>query len=110
MCPGRRKSAGVVAGSMATWIVFHRSHRERRAVGLGVLVRHLGQAQLTTPLRRQREADESPAVLRHEVDGVGRHAFRRTHQVSLVLPVLVVRHDHEATLFYVCNCLFYRPE
>ena len=59
-----------------------------------VLGGHQVEAELLAALVGQREADQAAAVLRHEVDGLGRRELRRHRQVALVLPVLVVADDH----------------
>ena len=107
-CPGRARSRGVVAGSIATWIVRGaiRGRNAGRRAGLGVdrhadrrlarrrvvgdLERNL---ELVEPLRRHRQADEAAAVLRHEVDGLRRHLRRRHRQIAFVLAILVVDDD-----------------
>src|SRR3712207_6975871 len=44
----------------------------RRAVVVDVLLAHRGEAQLVTPLRGEREADEAARPADHEVDHLGR--------------------------------------
>ena len=68
---------------------------ERCAEGRLVLVGHLAQPELLTPLRREAEADQAAGVRRHEVDRLGRDELRRDREVALVLAVLVVDHDDE---------------
>jgi hypothetical protein len=68
--------------------------REVGAVLAIGLTHHERQAQLAAAIRREREADEPAAETRHEVDVGGRYLFGGHHQVSFVLPVLVV-HDHD---------------
>ena len=41
----------------------------------------------------ERQADQAAAVLRHEVDGLGRDLLGRHAQVAFVLPVLVIHED-----------------
>ena len=71
--------------------------RERGAELRLVLVGHLAQPELVAALGGQAEADEPATVDRHEVDGVGRHELRRDGEVALVLAVVVVDDDDEAT-------------
>ena len=116
MWPGRRRSDGVVAGSIATRMVMARSLAEipvltpkRRSASIvtvnavqhrfGVALHHLRQVEPVTIFRRQGEADPAAAVPRHEVDDFGRDQFRRADEIALILAVLVVDdHHHPAGL------------
>ena len=59
----------------------------------------------------QGQADETPAVAGHEIDGLGGDLLRGHGQVAFVLPVLVVHQDDHLPLadvvdgcFYGCYC------
>ena len=54
---------------------------------------HHRQLEPLDLLLGEREADEAPAVGRHEVDGVGRDELGGHRQVALVLAILVVDED-----------------
>ena len=54
-----------------------------------------GSSELVAPLLGQGQADQAPALARHEVDRLRRHLLGREHEVALVLPVLVVHDDDE---------------
>ena len=75
-----------------------------------VLIRHLAQAELLAPLRRQAEADEPARVRGHEVDRLGRDELRRDREVALVLAVLVVDDDDEAARADLLDRLLDRRE
>ena len=54
---------------------------------------HLRQVELVEPLLGHRHADQAAAVLRHEVDRLGRDLLGRDRQVAFVLAILVVDDD-----------------
>src|SRR6478735_2959839 len=84
--------------------------RERRPeLGL-VLVGHLPQTELLAALRREAQADQAPAVHRHEVDRVRRHELRRDREVALVLAVDVVGDDDEPSFPDLLDRLLDRGE
>ena len=56
-------------------------------------VDHLRQVELGEPLLGHRHADQAAAVLRHEVDRLGRDLLGRDRQVPFVLAILVVDDD-----------------
>ena len=71
--------------------------REVRAERRAVVTDHQGQIELAAALLREREADETPAVARHEVDRLGRRELGADQQIAFVLAVLLVdEHDHAA--------------
>ena len=70
---------------------------EGRAERRRVVRDHHGDLQLVQALPHHRHADQAPAVLGHEVDGLRRHLVRGHQEVALVLPVLVVHHHEDAT-------------
>ena len=71
--------------------------RERGVVQRGVVRHHRGDVQLIEPLAGHGQADQSPPVGRHEVDGLGGDQLRRHRQVAFVFPVLIVNHDDHAS-------------
>ena len=87
-----RRDAGARAGLRLD------RHAERGVEARRVLRHHERHVELGQPLGRHGQADESPAVARHEVDRLGRDLFRRDRQVALVLAVLVIHDDDHATL------------
>ena len=108
MWPGRARSDGCVAGSIAVSTVAARSAAEMPVVvrpfaSIGtqnavsnrerVLRDHQRDLELVEPLRRHRQTDQSASVPRHEVDCLRRDFLRRDRQIALVLPILVVDHD-----------------
>ena len=68
-------------------------HTERCLEARGVLRDHQRDFELVEPLRRHRQADQSAAVARHEVDRVRRHFLGRDRQIAFVLPIRVVDDD-----------------
>ena len=82
------------------------AYGECRSVGLCILVGHLLQTQRTASFGREGETNEPPAVLGHEIDGVGGHALGCTDQVALVFSILVVRHDDQTALTNIFYSFF----
>ena len=112
MCPGRARSLGRVAGSIATLnglrAVVSRDAGGDAVLGVdglgergaevgGVLGRHLAEAKVVEALLGHGQADQAAAVLGHEVDGFRRDLLGGHGQVALVFAVFVVDdHDHAA--------------
>jgi hypothetical protein len=69
--------------------------RERRAEVGRVLLDHRRQFEGVAALLGQREADETAALARHEVDRLRGDLLRGQDEVALVLAVLVVDDDDE---------------
>ena len=86
------------AGAHPETAVSVHGDRERRTLGVGVLVGHGREVQLVRPLLGERDADEPPTVPGHEVDPLGGDRLGGAHQVTFVLPVLVVRDDDHPAL------------
>ena len=112
---------------MATWMVVARSVAEMpvvtpnrrsasmltvKAVASSSVFRSVicGEPELVAALAGERQADESAAVQRHEVDHLGRDQLGRAHEVALVLAVLVVRDDHDLAVAQVLDRLLDRAE
>ena len=55
---------------------------------------HGGKLELARPLFRHAQADEPPAIPRHEIDGVGGYMVGRDGQISFIFAVLVIDEDH----------------
>src|SRR5262245_57810810 len=79
-----------------------------RVRGLG---HHERYVELVQTLSGHRQADQAPAVRRHEIDGVWRDLFRGDHQVTFVLPILVIDNNDEPAIldinegfFNICEC------
>ena len=88
---GRRPVCGADAGGHAPGRLDRDG--ERRLKGRFVVADHQGQVELARLVRRQRQADEPPAVGGHEVDGFRRRFFSGQDEIALVLAVLVVGED-----------------
>ena len=67
-------------------------------VGGGIVVGHGAEAQVVAALAGERDADQAPAVLGHEVDLLGVDFLRRDGEVTFVFAVLVVHDDNHAAL------------
>ena len=108
MWPGRARSDGLVFGLIAARTVAARSAAEmpvlvprlasiatQNAVSKRVefLLDHQRNLELVEPLAGHRHADQAAAVLRHEVDRLGRHLLGGHRQVAFVLAILVVDDD-----------------
>ena len=111
MWPGRARSDGRVAGSMAVEhgrrAIGGRNAGRRPALRLDrhaeggleprrVLRHHQRNLELVEPLRRHRQTDQTAAVPRHEVDRLRRDLLGRDRQIAFVLPILVVDDDDHA--------------
>ena len=109
--PGRARSPGRQSGSIACRMVRVRSAAEmpvvtpsrasidsQKAVPKFEVLRgtHQRQTQVVAALRRQRQADQSAAVRRHEVDDLGRDFFGGNGEIAFILAVLIVHHDQDA--------------
>ncbi len=86
--------------------VVHR-HGEGRPLGLGVLGHHERQLELVEPLGHERHADEAGGVGEEEGDPLRGGELGRHHEVTLVLPVLVVDHDDHPAPGYRGNRLLH---
>jgi hypothetical protein len=81
-------------------------NRERRLLRIGVPLGHQRKFELVGALGRQRDADQSPPVDRHEVDVIGRDHGRGHHEVAFVLTILVVGDDDHLALADVFEGVF----
>ena len=77
--------------------------REIRALGLSVPGHHRPQTEAAELVLKHRDADDAAAVADHHVDGLRRCLGGGHDQVALVLPILVIGHDHELPLADVLN-------
>jgi hypothetical protein len=66
-------------------------------VALGVLPHHQGDVQLVETVPGERCTDHTRGVAHEEGDVLGCRGLRRHDEVTLVLAVLVVDHDHDLT-------------
>ena len=67
-------------------------------VAAAVVARHRLQPELVGALLGQRQADQSAAVARHEIDRVGSRHLRGDDEVALILAVVVVDEDEHAAV------------
>ena len=79
--------------------------RKRRPKPRRVLLRHRPQPQIIGTLLGQGQTDQTPAILRHEVDRLRRNKLCSQSQVALVLAILVIHHDHHPTRLELRNRL-----
>ena len=89
--------AGAIAGGDARLDALARLDRDREGrLVRGLVVRdHEPQAELVAALGREGEADQTTAMRRHEVDGLGRDELGGHAQIALVLTVgRIADHDH----------------
>ena len=63
-----------------------------------VVAGHQFQTKLLGPVAGQRQANQPPAVGRHEVDDVGRGHLRGDHEIAFVLPVFIVDQNEHAAV------------
>ena len=80
--------------------------REIGRLELVVAVDHQRQAQLTTALLGQGHADQTTAVLGHEVDRLRGGRFRGDDQIALVFTVLIIHDDDHAALAQIFDDFF----
>ena len=82
-------------------------HGEGGLKGRLVFAHHGGQAQAIHLVRNKAEADETPAMGGHEVDGLGGHHLGGHGEVAFVLTVLVIHQDDHLTVANILNGLGY---
>ncbi len=75
-----------------------------------VLRHHALQAELVGALIGNGDANQAPAVRRHEIDRFRRHFFRRHDQIAFVLAIRIVGHDHHAPFGDVAKNIVNRVE
>src|SRR5437899_2249533 len=78
---------------------------ERGAHGSGIVGDHHRDLELVQTLTEQRDADQAPTVLGHEVHGFRRHPVGRHHEVALVLAIFVVHDEEDAPLTDLLDAL-----
>ena len=61
-----------------------------------VLGNHRRKLEPFTVIAGQRQADQPPAIARHEVDGLGTHVIGGQNDVTLIFATLVVDQDDHA--------------
>ena len=83
---------------------------EIRPVHFTVLRHHSLETELLRPLIRDRHADQSAPMHRHEVHILRRGLLRRHHEIAFVFAVGVVGHDDELSLGDVAHHVIDRVE
>ena len=86
----RLREGGTIAGSI-------RTHHEFETKVMGARL-------------RQRQADETAAMLGHEVDGVGCRHLRRNDEVTLVLAIFRVDENDHTAILHLFDDLFDRRD
>jgi len=84
---------------------FNRNSKSRSEFAR-VLANHHWNVQLIQPLSCQSKTDESPAILRHEVDLLRRNFACGNRQIAFVFPVLVINHNDDSTLAHILYRFF----
>src|SRR5437016_4393102 len=79
--------------------------RERGAHGSGIVGDHHRDLELVQTLTEQRDADQAPTVLGHEVHGFRGHPVGRHHEVAFVLAIFVVHDEEDAPLTDLLDAL-----
>ncbi len=79
---------------------------ESRAETGTIIPHHERQIQPVGHIAAQTQADQAPAVLRHEVDRLGRHVLRRHAEIPFVLTVFVIHQDNHPAFFHIINRFF----
>jgi hypothetical protein len=57
-------------------------------------INHTPDIQLLKPFPRHGNANETPAISSHEIDGTIRHFVGSHDEIPFVLPILVIRNNH----------------
>src|SRR2546425_6991507 len=78
---------------------------ERGAHGSGIVGDHHRDLELVQTLTEQRDADQAPTVLGHEVHGFRCHPVGRHHEVAFVLTIFVVHDEEDAPLTDLLDAL-----
>uniref|UniRef100_A0A6J7MW47 Unannotated protein n=1 Tax=freshwater metagenome TaxID=449393 RepID=A0A6J7MW47_9ZZZZ len=83
------------------------AHRERSTKGLVVVARHdhLGKVELGATLGSETDTDHARGVAHEESNRLGCREVRGHDEVALVLPVLVVGHDHDLAATDRSHCV-----
>src|SRR6185312_11700922 len=84
--------------------------RVRGAVRIDVVLAHGDESELIAARTGEREAEQPARALGHEVDDLRRDALRRANEISFVLAILVVGHNHHAARGNFADRLFHRSE
>ena len=71
-----------------------------------IALHHQGQIQQLTSFAGHGHTDQTTAILGHKVNGFGSHILRRHHQVTFVLPVLIVHQDNHLPLTDIFDQFF----
>ncbi|MBA7699368.1 hypothetical protein ES703_108063 [subsurface metagenome] len=74
----------------------------------GVPVHHGGQPQLLGPFFGKRHTDKTPPLTHHEVDVFRAGLLRQHDKITLILTVLIVRHDDHLAGPQVVQDTFHR--
>ena len=64
------------------------------AMGIRVLADHRSDSQLVEPFSLHGNADQSPGIFGHEIDGFRSRPGSGNHQVSFIFPVFIIDHDN----------------
>ena len=82
-------------------------NRKRRTENRSIIDNLMLQLQFPATRHRYRSAKHPPCMLQHEVNLLRSYHFRSNNQVSLILPILIIDHDNEITLFEILDSLLY---
>src|SRR5213075_994694 len=82
------------------------THLKVRFESLAVLPDHAFDAKLLQTFGSRRHADQSPAMLGHEINPFRSDEFGSQDQIALVLPIGIVHNDHHFTGLDVGNHRF----
>ena len=72
-----------------------------RSILRSVLGSHASNAQMIQPLLGHRQANQSPPIFGHKVDGLGRNLFSGQREITFVLAVFIVHHDNHPPSTYL---------
>src|SRR5437899_1584138 len=68
-----------------------------------IIIYHQAQPQLVTPAFFHRRTDKPPPVLAHEIDHLRGDIPCSSDKITLILPILIINHDHQLASLYVLN-------
>ena len=103
---------GTVVGRNAggAALQFIDSHGEGGSQYRGVILHLMGQVEFLAAFDGDGGTKYATGVLQHEVHLFGGDLLCGDDEVTLILAVFVIDHDHKLTFCEVCYCLFYCVE
>ena len=107
-CHGGLHGAGAIRGGNTGGDAFTGldGHGELGTETTAVALHHQRQLQQLAALPGHGHADQSTAILGHEIDGLGGHMLGGHDQITLVFPVFIIHQDNHLALADVFDQFF----